>query len=584
MATYYVNSAAANDNGAGTAGDPWKYVPGMASANVGHTLSSADIVEIVNGSVFTERLTTTAANVTYRGRGIGGTSIVVKTQDAIPAGAIYTTHTFARSEGVHAGSWQIDLTGAPERTSGPDEYVLWIQHEGCTFEDFELIGGAESQASGNAHTVYLEPDATNTTFNRFLITGSAVTYTTGGGGTRTYSTGASAGGRGIYSDAGGLTLYQGAIRYAGSDCVTLRARLTGGFVPDLTCSIRYVELTDPNTGWAGASYVFRAGDTLQMNPSTEGTETGSCPVNLLLEHCYIWKTDSNKQGLVLQGANDPIVVRYNLFEGVGGGACSILSNLIRSTITIDQNYFKSPSPTLAVIRVTVPDPWSTTEDPVELCHADGELAITNNIVSGSCGPFLQITTNNNGTGVPLDATLTWEGALTVTGNKYLSEDTGPGETAAGNASGLLLHSSTNVLKWLTSAVVTVSDNEFWSFEKNDNGVITHIPTFILPPLLYGAGPGYATSAIQSSANWVIERNYFRRDGAPASAANSTSFQIGVSGDQQAGTGVVTYQDVDANTTGVDAFEAAMAAASDNYESFAEQSGSGYVGAGRLMMV
>lgn len=584
MATYVVNSAAANDSGAGTAGDPWKYIPGMASANGAHTLvANVDTVEIVNGSAFTERLTTVADGILYRGRGIGGTSIVVRTQDSIPAGSIATEHTFVRTAATNEGSWQIDLTGNAERTNGADEYCLWVQHEGCTFEDIEIIGGAYAQVSGNAHTVYLEPEATQTTFNRFLITGSAVTYTTGGGGGRTYSTGASNGGRGMYCDAGGLTLYQGAIKYAGSDCLSLRGRLTG-FVSDLTCSVRYCEFTDPNTGWDGASYVARQGDTIQMNPSTVGTEQGVCEIDLLLEHCYLWKTDPNKQALVMQGSNNPQYVRYNLFEGVAGGACSILSNLIRSTITISENYFKSPSPTLAVMRVTVPDDWNDTEDPVELCHAAGALVITNNIVSGNCGPFLQITTNNNGTGVPLTATLTWEGDLTVTGNFYLSEETGPGETSSGNASGLLLHSSTNVLKWLETAVVTVSDNEFWSYEKNDNDVITHIPTFILPPQLYGAGPTYTPSLIQASTNWIITDNYFRRTAASPSAANATTFQVGVTGDQNTGTGVTTYQDIDASTTGVEAFEAAMAAASGNFESFADESGGGYVGGGRVMMV
>lgn len=583
MATYVVNSAAANDNGAGTAGDPWKYIPGMASANGAHTLTSGDTVEVVNGSEFTQRLTTVADNILYRGRGVGGTSIVVKTQDSEPAGSLYTTHTFVRTAGTNTGSWQIDLTADPgSRTSGADEYCLWVQHEDCTFEDIEVIGGAYAQVSGNAHTVYLEPDATNTTFNRFLVTGSAVTYTTSGG-SRTYGTGASNGGRGIYCDAGGLTLYQGAVRYAGADCVSLRGRSVG-FVPDLTCNIRYCEFTDPNTGWEGADYVARQGDTVQQNPSTVGTEQGICEIDLLLEHCYLWKTDSNKQALVLQGSNNPQYVRYNLFEGVNGGACSILSNLIRSTITITENYFKSPSPTLAVMRVTVPDDWNDTEDPVELCHAAGALVITDNIIAGSCGPFLQITTNNNGTGVPLDATLTWEGALTITGNKYLSKDTGPGETSAGNATGLLLHSSTNVLKWLETAVVTVSDNEFWSYEKNDNDVITHIPTFILPPQLYGAEPTYTPSVIEDSTNWVITNNYFRRTAVSPSWSNATTFQIGVTSDQNTGTGVTTYQDVDANTTGVEAFEAAMAAASGNFESFAQESGGGFVGGGRVMMV
>lgn len=583
MATYYVNSAAANDNGAGTVGDPWQYVPGMASANVAHTLSSGDIVEVVNGSVFTEQLTTVAANVTYRGRGIGGTSITAQTQDAIPAGSSATAHTFVRSAGVHEGSWKIDLTGAPERTNGADEYVLWPQHSGCTFEDIELVGGALAQASGNAHTVYLEPDASNTTFNRFLITGSATTYTTDGGGNRTYGTGASNGGRGMYCDAGGLTLYQGAIRYAASDCLTFRGRLTGGFEPDLTASVTYVELTGPNTGWSGAPNVNRAGDTCQMNPSTEGTETGSCPINLTMEHCYLWKTDGTKQGLVLQGANGPITVRYNLFEGVDGGSCAILSNLIRSTITITQNYFKNPARSLACLRITVPDPWNTTELPVALCGASGVMTFSDNIISGNAGPMFQCYTNNNATGVPLDATLTWAGALVITGNKYLSEDTGPGETTGGSATGLAMHGQNNVLKWLATASVTVSDNEFWSYELNDNGSISHLPTFILPPYVYGAGPGYTESAIQAATSWVIEDNYFRRVGSPPDTANSTSFQIGVTNDQMPGVGVVTYQDVDASTTGVEAFEAAMAAASGNFESFSEASG-GVVGCGRVMMV
>lgn len=580
MATYYVNSSAANDNGAGTVGDPWKYIPGMASANVGHTLSSADIVEIVNGSVFTEQLTTTATNVTYRGRGIGGTSITVKTQDSIPAGSTYTEHTYVRSAGTHEGSWQLDLTASPERTNGADEYCLWVQHSGCTFEDFEIIGGDADQVSGNAHNVYLEPDATNTTFNRFLIIGGTCTYTTDGGGNRTYGTGASNGGRGIYSDAGGLTLFQGAVRYSASDCFTIRGRLTGGFVPDLTCHVSYCEFHEPNRGWFDAPLVNRQGDPIQMNPSTEGTETGSCPVNLLLEHCYIWKTATIKQGLVLQGANGPVIVRYNLFEGIDGGACSILSNLIRDEVTITQNYFKNPATLLAVVRITVPDQWNTTEDPVEMCAAAGTFTFSDNIISGNSGPMFQCFTNNNSTGVPTTATLTWEGALVITGNKYLSEETGPGETTGGNATGLLMHGTTNVLKWLTTASVTISDNEFWSYELNDGGV-SHIPTFILPPYTFGAGPGYTEAAIQSAAGWVITNNYFRRTAEPPSANNSTSFQIGVTSDQYGGVGVVTYADVDASTTGVEAFEAAMASATNNYESF---SSSTYMGCGRVMMI
>lgn len=521
MAAYYVDQAAANDNGAGSEGDPWKYVPGMASANVAHTLADGDTVNVKNGSVFTERLPTTVANVTYQGYGIGGTDIEITYPANTADISDLSTVTLARQTGTHEGSWQIDRSGdSTGRADNSTGVCVYVSHSGCTFNDIEVIGNAA--ATGNSttrsDTVRIDSAVVGCTFERFAIVGS--TFTSG--------TGSSSAGRTLRVRGKDVTLRYGKVVWSAGGCCFVQGNATNEFFDGSTLTINYVELGGNNTGYPNAPSVNRQGDFFQIAPGSEDGDVGVFKGVLSMEQVYGWSNNSYKTGLVVHDHRAGGLVRYCHFKGVSGGQAAILVNICAGVLTIDNNWFDNPSSTLAVIRQTVPDNWGGVGDAAEPQYIVGPsavLTISNNTVVGDAGPLYQ-NTATSATHQDPSETLTFEGRLVISGNRHLSPDVS-GETDAsnGNATGVLLWGASSTTIFTDDASMSIDGNEWWAYRVSNGITATATPTIVLPPCIYGGSLGselITNGTFASDTGWTKGAGWTISGGVATKAAGSAS--------------------------------------------------------------
>lgn len=524
MSTYYVDSTAANDNGAGSIGSPWKYVPGMASANAAHTLADGDTVNIKNGSVFTQRLATTVDNVTYQGYGIGGTNIQITYPANTADVSVLSTVTLAREAGVHTGSWKVDRssesTGRPNSAAGA---CVYVNHAGCTFTDIEVIGNtaATGTSTTRSDTVLIDDDGAGCTFERFAIIGS--TFSAG--------TGNANAGRNMRVQGHSLTLRYGKSIWSAGGNTYVQGGSSNDYFDGSTMTANYVEFGGNNTGYPDAPSVDRQGALMQIAPATEGDEVGVFKGAFNVEQCYFWSVNHYKTGLNLHDGRAGIMVRRNHFKGLNnGGNAAILINITRGAMTIDGNWFEDPSANLSVIRQTVPDTWGGTGDaaqPQYIVGPDGVLTISNNTVVGTAGTFYQNTATNTGNQDPKE-TLTFEGRLVISGNRYLSPDVSTEtDSSFGNATGVLLWGGASTTVFTDTARVTIDANEWWAYRVVDGSSATKTPTIVLPPCIYGGSGSLGSELITNGAfasdtGWTKGTGWTIGSGVATKAAGTAS--------------------------------------------------------------
>lgn len=518
MATYYVDSSAANDSGAGTQGDPWKYVPGMSSAT--NSLADGDTVNVKNGSVFTERLATTVANVTYQGYGIGGTDLEITYPANIADLSDLSTVTLARQAGTHEGSWKVDRSGESSGRSGSTGVCVFVDHAGCTFNDLEVIGNtaATGNSTTRSDTVLIEDGGTGCTLERFAIVGS--TFESGSG--------SSTSGRTLRVRGKNTTLNYGKVVWSSGDCIYVQGNSANDLFDGSTMTMRYVEVGGANSGYPNAPIVNRAGDGLQIAPVSENETRGVFKGIVDYQHVYWWSNQTYKQALTLQDNRAGGTVRYCHFKGITGGNAMILLNIVNGPLSISDNWFQDPSRTLAVIRQTVPDNWGGTGDnaqPQFIVGPDAVLTIARNTIAGDAGPLYQNTATNTSHQDPSE-TLTFEGALVISENRHLSPDVS-GETDAsnGNATGVLLWGAASTTLFTDTASVSIDANEWWAYRVSNGTSATKTPTLVLPPCVYGGSLGselITNGAFSSDTGWTKGTGWTIGSGVATKAAGTAS--------------------------------------------------------------
>lgn len=520
---HYVDSSAANDNGAGTQGDPWKYVPGMASANGAHTLASGDVVNIKNGSVFTERLPTIVANVTYQGYGIGGTDIEITYPANTSDVSVLSTVTLARQTGTHEGSWKVDRSGdSTGRGDNAAGACVYVDHAGCTFNDIEVIGNTEATgySTSRSDTVLIDTDGEGCAFERFAIVGS----------TRETGTGSSTAGRVMRIKGKNTTLLYGKAVWSSGGVIYVQGSSSNDYFENSTLTISCCELGGNNTGYPDAPDANRQGAVLQIAPVSENEDVGVFKGAEDVQQCYVWGNNDWKSGFNLHDCRAGALIRYCHFKGISAdGQSVILINILRGALTIDNNWFEDPSGTLAVIRQTVPDTWGGTGDyaqPQYIVGPDAVLTISNNTVVGIAGPLYQNTATNTNNQDPKE-TLTFEGQLIISGNKHLSPDVSAETDAAfGNATGVLLWGAASTTLFIDTATVSIDANEWWAYRvANSGGSTTKTPTLVLPPCVYGGSLGselITNGAFASDTGWTKGTGWTIGSGVATKAAGTAS--------------------------------------------------------------
>ena len=518
MATYYVDSAAANDSGAGTIGDPWKYVPGMNSAT--NSLADGDTVNVKNGSSFTERLATTVDNVTYQGYDIGGTNMTVDYPASTSDVSVLTTLTLARTAGVNTGSWKIDRSGDSTGRNGSTGVCVYVDHAGCTFNDVEVIGNKSStgNSTNRTDTVLIESGGTGCTFERFNIIGS--TFESG--------TGSSTAGRNLRIRAKNTILRYGKVTWSAGDCVYVQGQSANDLFESSTLTMFAVEIGGANSGYPNAPIVARAGDGLQIAPVSENETRGVFKGILAFSQCYFWSNQTNKQALTLQDNRAGAVLSHCHFKGITGGNAMVLLNIVNGPLTFESCWFEDPSRTFAVIRQTVPDNWGGVGDnaqPQFIVGPSGVITISNCTVVGDAGALYQNTATSTTHQDPSE-TLTFEGSLVISGHRHLSPDVSSETDAAnGNATGVLLWGASSTTLFTDTASVTIDGNEWWAYRVSNGTTATKTPTLVLPPCIYGGSLGselITNGTFASDTGWTKGTGWTIGSGVATKAAGTAS--------------------------------------------------------------
>ncbi len=381
MQTYYVNSAEGNEANAGTSPEAaWRYPPGMTGSTHTADVVSGDVVEIENGSSYTGRRLIPVGGVTYQGRGLGGTQIVLK---KVVKGAPFLTYDYnvAREPGVHQGSWAL-LTGTLGSAA-----VLRFDNSGASVADV-VIDGAPVGTVRDTVQMGNSPSVTSATLLRACVLNSSKF--------------------GIRARALNVTVREVQVLSSEQGCLRVDTELPGQGDGGAYIGTD-LDLRNPQTTRNGTPSSL-LGDPYQGYPLD-----GEWLRTMFMDGVYIYKIDQDKQALVFHDALNGFEIRNVHVYGSPTGNSTIDCGSIRGPVLLEDFYFYEGCRSFHIMRL---NPLVQNPAP-QLLAPNGFITMRRILVDGSTGGFsgmLTLASSNEPSGA-LDGRVVVESCIAIGPNE-----------------------------------------------------------------------------------------------------------------------------------------------------------------------